>query len=299
MTEMKSTDTIKIRSKFVKALAELSEDKRDRIITAVVNFKNFDDNAECLKVLWELTYDYMKGLKSIGLISADSTEEEIEEFPEDFVKLLRNELRYQRKASNSKFMEREMPENCKEAYRAICSATDAIVAVIIYDICCEFCKNNNQYTIERSLCLLKSYKEKNFFGGIRSLNLERDEAIYLKPYAMLMHNLLKAIYEERYGEKKDIPFEMLSDMIAIAEKKEEKVVSCESSSKMSEQVERKNIELIGTAITVSHIEADSEIFENFLNSYRKIVEAGYRAEEVIEKADDIQSILDISKKLIG
>ena len=296
MTEMKSTDTIKLRSKFVKALAELSEDKRDRIITAVVNFKNFDDNAECLNVLWELTYDYVKGLKSIGLISADATEEEIKEFPEDLVKLFRNELRYQRKASNSKFMERKIPEKCKEAYRDLCSATDAIVAVIIYDICCKLCKNSDEDTINRALGLLASDKEQHFFGGIRSLHLKRDEAIYLKPYAILLHNLLNALFEERKEKKKDNPFEKVANMIVIAEKKEEKVVSCESTS---EQVERKNIELIGTAITVSHIEADSEIFENFLNSYRKIVEAGYRAEEVIEKADDIQSILDISKKLIG
>lgn len=300
MTEtMKSTtDTIKIRSKFEKALAELSEDKRDRIIAAIINFKNIGDDAACLRILWELTYDYIKGLKSIGLISIDATEEEIREFPEDFVKSFRNELRYQRKVSNPKFMQREISENCKEAYKALCSATDAIVAVIIYDICCKLCKNNDQNTINRALNLLASDKEQHFFGGIRSLHLKRDEAIYLKPYAILLHNLLNALYEEGNKQKKDTPFEGLTDMIALEEKKEEKVVSYESTE-MSEKLEKKNIELIGNAITVSNIEADSDIFENFLNSYRKIVDAGYEPEQVIEKSEYIQAILDISKKLIG
>lgn len=305
-----TTDTIKFRSKFVKVIEKFSEEKHDRIIKVVVDFKDSSNDAACLKKLWELTFDYIKGLKGVGIISDDATEDEIKEFSEEFTKSFRNELRYQRKNVKHQFMERKIPENCKEAYKALNVATeDAIVAVIVYDACYKLCEYNDEYTIENTLSLLSNDEERYYFGGIRKLYFGRNAAIYLKPYVLEIHNLLKALYEEKSKERKYTPFKNMNDMIRFEEKEKKsdkesngKRVTFYESIKADEQVEIKDSESIGIsiplAITVSNIEADSKILENFLRSYKKIVEAGYAPEQVIEKSKYIQAILYISKKLI-
>lgn len=258
--------------------------------------------------------------------------------PFSLVMALRNELRYQRKQKNPSFMELYITESCKEAFKALSNATaDPIVTVVAVNHCYEVCQSSADDSIERILFLLDNDKESLFFGGIRSLWFGRKEALVLKPYAKQLHDLLYAIYQEKLANSANFVNTPLAGKLQawrdahpdsltasynedVTEKEsmlsaeiQEPITDIPESTKTpnEKETEGDNIKTFKN-ITASNIVEDAdkladilqvinqntELFKAFIATYNKIVDIGYKPEEVLDKAAAIQAILNAAKQLL-
>lgn len=258
--------------------------------------------------------------------------------PFSLVMALRNELRYQRKQKNPSFMELYIPESCKEAFKALSNATaDPIVTVVAVNHCYEVCQSSADDSIERILFLLDNDRESLFFGGIRSLWFGRKEAMVLKPYAKQLHDLLYAIYQEKLANSANFVNTPLAGKLQawrdahpdsltasynedVTEKEsmlsaeiQEPITDIPESTKTpnEKETEGDNIKTFKN-ITASNIVEDAdkladilqvinqntELFKAFIATYNKIVDIGYKPEEVLDKASAIQAILNAAKQLM-
>ncbi len=258
--------------------------------------------------------------------------------PFSLVMALRNELRYQRKQKNPSFMELYITESCKEAFKALSNATaDPIVTVVAVNHCYEVCQSSADDSIERILFLLDNDRESLFFGGIRSLWFGRKEAMVLKPYAKQLHDLLYAIYQEKLANSANFVNTPLAGKLQawrdahpdsltasynedVTEKEsmlsaeiQEPITDIPESTKTpnEKETEGDNIKTFKN-ITASNIVEDAdkhadilqvinkntEIFKAFIATYNKIVDIGYKPEEVLDKASAIQAILNAAKQLM-
>lgn len=258
--------------------------------------------------------------------------------PFSLVMALRNELRYQRKQKNPSFMELYITESCKEAFKALSNATaDPIVTVVAVNHCYEVCQSSADDSIERILFLLDNDKESLFFGGIRSLWFGRKEALVLKPYAKQLHDLLYAIYQEKLANSANFVNTPLAGKLQawrdahpdsltasynedVTEKEsmlsaeiQEPIADIPESPKTpnEKETEGDNIKTFKN-ITASNIVEDAdkladilqvinqntELFKAFIATYNKIVDIGYKPEEVLDKAAAIQAILNAAKQLM-
>lgn len=200
-----SNSGVTLRAKFANRLEKLSKEVCNAIIHAIITFAYAKDNLECLDILWHMTYSPASGVKLLGLEIDPETLENFNEenhetltaqhIPASLVLPLRNELRYQRCLVHENFLEPDIPAGCEVAYNTLQRATDIIVAEISYIACYMMAYSKPKEDVERALHLLASNKESYYFGGICSLKFDKYEAEYLKPFATLLHNLLKVIYD--------------------------------------------------------------------------------------------------------
>lgn len=258
--------------------------------------------------------------------------------PFSLVMALRNELRYQRKQKNPSFMELYITESCKEAFKALSNATaDPIVTVVAVNHCYEVCQSSADDSIERILFLLDNDKESLFFGGIRSLWFGRKEALVLKPYAKQLHDLLYAIYQEKLANSANFVNTPLAGKLQawrdahpdsltasynedVTEKEsmlsaeiQEPIADIPESTKTPNEKETEGDDIkTFKNITASNIVEDAdkladilqvinqntELFKAFIATYNKIVDIGYKPEEVLDKASAIQAILNAAKQLM-
>lgn len=202
------TMEITFRNKFEKLL---TDGNRAAIVSAVKKFCSF--NADyAIKSLWSLT---------CGLW-ADKTLERLELSEEIVgdVTALRNELRYQYELRHPDFLNLDVPSTCLPAFEALKNKTDAIVANVIFGYCISHI-HLDANTVQYSLKLLSSDAENRYFGGIRSLSarLSYPEATYLKNFHMEIHDLLKALYEDKCQNEVssgNLPFANLDERIKEA-----------------------------------------------------------------------------------
>lgn len=202
------TMEITFRNKFEKLL---TDGNRAAIVSAVKKFCSF--NADyAIKSLWSLT---------CGLW-ADKTLERLELSEEIVgdVTALRNELRYQYELRHPDFLNLDVPSTCLPAFEALKNKTDAIVANVIFGYCISHI-HLDANTVQYSLELLSSDAENRYFGGIRSLSarLSYPEATYLKNVHMEIHDLLKALYEDKCQNEVpsgNLPFANLDERIKEA-----------------------------------------------------------------------------------
>lgn len=346
--------TIQFRNKFAKRIQDCSDVLKQKIKEATASFVNDPDNDKCHDLLWLMTYDPAKAVKAFGMeldapaetatdseeIKNDSTpqaetanvNEEKAEKPEtpatnlriseDLVSPWRDELRYQRSLKHKDFLKIEVSESCQEAYKSLLNATDAIIAVTGYNACYELCQYSSKEDIERSLYLLASEKEANFFGGIRSLHFGKAAAIALKGYASQLHDLLEAVWNEQLARKNsDVNTPLAAQLNAwrethstvsadeadaddaVSEMPLDKVNEfvCNVPSATPEKVSAIPTATAATekAITAMNITADEAIFEKFLDACKALKDAGYDCTKVVGKMDAIAKILEASKVLNG
>lgn len=202
------TMEITFRNKFEKLL---TDGNRATIVSAVKKFCSF--NADyAIKSLWSLT---------CGLW-ADKTLERLELSEEIVgdVTALRNELRYQYELRHPDFLNLDVPSTCLPAFETLKNKTDAIVANIVFGYCINHIHLDAD-TVQRSLALLSSDAENYYFGGIRSLSarLTSMEADFLKNFHMEIHDLLKALYEDKCQNEvssTNLPFANLDERIKEA-----------------------------------------------------------------------------------
>lgn len=197
---------INFRSKFSKHI--LSDIEREVLVSAFKKFVNFEKDA-AINMLWQLTITpKSEVLLEIGLAP--------ETISPEMDSVLRTELRYQYDVHHSNFLAVELPEVCREAFSLFENHTNKVIAYVVYTHCTSFLFLDES-SITRALFLLNSDKENQYFGGLRSLNFNIEEAEFLKIYHQEVHALLKALYEFRKSQgaytTSNTPFANLDEMI--------------------------------------------------------------------------------------
>jgi len=174
------------RTKFKKLL---NDKNRLAIENAFLKFCNLCSK-DAIQTLWRLTYSRSKALIELSKLGLDS-----ELIPFEKILIFRNELRYQYEevvqCDFLRYFEKD-DERIYEAFLSLENRTDRIVASIVCAFCIEMLNDPN-FDIERTLGLLSQTKENYYFGGVRSMNFNMEEAEYLKNYHLEIHNTLKTL----------------------------------------------------------------------------------------------------------
>lgn len=326
------TSKIQFRNKFFKRIQNCLEPLRLKLEEATITFVNDPDNQKCHELLWLMTCEPAKALKTFNLEIKSSEEEPVTDeskklqatdegsiVPEDLVFPWRDELRYQRSIIYKDFLKPEIPESCQEAYNILLKTTNPIVAVVVYNTCNSFCQYSSQQDIDRVLFLMTNSKEENVFGGIRSIHFNKAEALVLKTYASQIHNLLEALWKEQISRKELEANRPLARQLEgwyqtheVADGSDEdnadivvpsgKTIPTDKGVPVEEfpsQDSSDPAEMLETEKNLSpqNILADTDLFEKFVGAYHQLKEAGYDIQKVVDKMEAIVKILEASKIL--
>lgn len=200
------TMEITFRTKFEKMLNDAN---RAAIVSAVSKFCSFNEDY-AIKSLWNLT---------CGLW-LDRTLERLElskEMVSD-VTALRNELRYQYELRHPDFLKLDVSSTCLPAFEALKNKSDAVVANVVFGYCISHIHMHSG-TVQYSLELLSSDAENRYFGGVRNMSVSYQEADFLKNFHMEIHDLLKALYEDKCQNEvssANLPFANLGERVKEA-----------------------------------------------------------------------------------
>ena len=262
------------RTKFKKLL---NDDNYSKVETGFNNFCSLESE-KALDILWHFTYIsdvYLIGVSNLGMPTELLFEENLS--------LTRNELRHQyEKKINCNFLSVDIPEECEEAFEELVKKTDTITAKVIFERCKPYF-HMREADMSRILYLLKSDKENLCFGGIRNFDFDMDEADYLKPYHMEIHNMLEKIYNFLNKEEYELPFYMDED---------------EKEKEVEEEVSKEY-----KPITPEEILLHKDVFKSFvekedLNLLIPIGEIGFDLNEVMSKKDKIFEFIIVAEDLI-
>jgi len=264
MTIKAKNTQVTFRSKFRKCL---NDENLPSITELFERFFKVNSN-EARKILWKMTITepenaLCKVYEDLGI--------EGEVVPFNTIALLRNEMRYQYETMRPYFLVMEIPEECQEAFRVLQNRSDAITAFEVYTRCMLRMGNTD---MERILYLLRSPKEENYFGGIRSLNFDWQEANFLKPLHMEIHDLLQAMCNEGYQQ--DTAKESLMECVT-------------ENPKLQESAE---FTLLTPEAILEHKELfKALVFENDLKALSKLRELKFDLNEVMSKKEKIFNLL--------
>lgn len=305
------------RTKFRKILTESNQDSIQKAFETFCTLTKM----EAIDQLWELTYNPFIILADFNLtevISSENTE------------LFRNELRHQYEKLFPHFLYCEGEIICKQAMN---SFNDRIVAYILYWRCFySACYLADDETAKnRILYLLKSEDEKLYFGGIRSLSFNKEEAKFLKKFHKEIYFLCKTLYEnvpERDQNKDEDSAENSHIEVPTTEPKEPEekpafpatndtaAKTNPDESSVDEPQDNCDEFLIADIQESEDLQAEPEPKEltpenvlkdimpfivyaigNNANALRILGNYGYDLNQVIAKKDEIKTFIEASNKL--
>jgi len=307
-----NTYNIDFRSKFEKVIT--NDENRQLFINAFENFCNLSDH-EASAILWRMMYssdsdseyakaDCAKDLRQLGL----------EDVSQEILSVLKNELRYQYQQCHPNAWEIDIPDSCKDAYTGLRQVTNIIVANQVYKNCFNRVSTSEE-EMTRITILLQSDKENFYFGGIRELNFNPEQANYLKQFHTQIYNLFVDVYgwfrvqlshqswnesgshidTVKFNPNEDLPFTMseTSPETSLAES-------------LSENSDEEPIYVATTkftALTLESIEAHQELFSSLVqekdfSSLHELRALGFDLNEVISKEDAIRETLCYIKMIL-
>lgn len=283
-------DTISFRNKFRNLL---KEDTIGDITNAFQEFcENFSQET-AIRYLWNMTY--LEGkvcFEAFYPITQKNTTE------------LRNELRFQYEMQHPGFLKVEIPEECQEAFQNLAKRTDTITAKVV----CGQCQAQlylDDASVQRTLHLLSSDRENIYYGGLRALEFNEEEATYLKPYHMQIYDLLKVLYEAKRNDEastNNSPFAVLGGIVkmAIAEREEDGkphhprpavISSAPAVSNHSDTLKMPEEEQAQDQKTKKHACEQSQVIEYQGESQMDIKHKALTSDRIFEHAAQFKDIL--------
>lgn len=299
-----------LRNKFGRLV---NDDNREAISNAFEKFCGFKvDDARSL--LWHMTYSpyFFDDFDKIGL-----AEDAI--FFTD-VNIFCQELSHQYEKQHHGCFDVNVPDgDCKTAFDALSKRADPVVAYMVYNhIMIALYRHDGM--VNYVLSLLSSNLENKFFGGFREIGFSYDEAKYLKPYHVEVHDLLKALYDHKKANSTpDVakPFADLgkriteSGMQLAPDKVEEPAMPVTPATDATDSVEAVEEEFLATVeqaaeeirqkkpnfmvITPETVLQHKDSIQHYLNALAALSEIGFNPVEVQAKAEQINTLLEAFK----
>lgn len=346
------TPELKFRNKFLKSFSTLPQSSQTNLIKVFEKFINEQDDVVASKILWMLTYNHFSGLYTLGIREQDKCPNEdiiVQEnsslvkgiyfphsqpieIPEEMIEPLKNELRFQRKKIHPNFLVVRYPVDCKEAFNALCNTiNDPIITYAATSQCYFACHKKNNIEIERILHLLSCNKKEEQFGGIRSLDFNKQESELLLKYAPKLHDYLEALWMAISTERNfanvslSDSFEIISTepdvedtkgitnpvnspetnnvdtslQMQLASLQSTLTVDAQDTRTMSARNILQDAELFRNFISIATDKTFEKSFFEFSTAVKQMKDRGYNYSEVLNDLPHIVAILDVMSILEG
>lgn len=288
---------MKFRTKFLKKLSETGV--AESIIAMAFSVAMEMDENPFFWLLWKLCFEPCKE-KALGQLwlttNVDSASEGLEFIPDELVRPLRNELRYQYQQVHKSFLE-GYDSNNEELYNAM--GKDIILTAGI-------CRRLFKYLMthespeDRSkvIFLLNSDKENNVFGGLRKIGFTKAEAEVFLPKAGVIASAFEKMVADDTETQKHLaqegapmtskPFAGLGEMIdtstlSDASPKTEEPQDEESSQDEAEETSSK----LDAQVVLDNIEC----LERFYRAVSELRKAGIDPSAALAGETKIQALI--------
>lgn len=311
-------NTINFRTKFSKFIK--SDEEQQLFIRAFEKFLDFTSGM-ALALLWKLTYNPNQWtLAMIGLSAEDISQ--------DMANVLRNELRYQYQNDHPDFLDIPVPDSCKAAFEELKNHSDCVVSATVYQrICRSFpLLTSIEGEINRISYLLNSESENHYYGGIKAIGFDSDEANCLKKYHRHIHNLFVVMVED-YNNTLDVveshaelplndDVTDTSDLPYFVATPSEENGGLETLQETIKPVEAAHLETVESekeaydksgfmSLTAENIFAHKELFASFVSECRvvsylqELHSIGFDLNEIVNKAETISNFINVTNALLS
>ena len=297
---------ITFRDTFAKQF--VTDDNRQTITAAVMRFCSLPEQ-DAIDILWRMSYTNSgidKILSKMGL-----------NFPVEKVKVLIEELLYQKKQVNPHFLNVAVPCKCLDAFNAL-AERNQIVAKVVLDKCqIAFYSTTNDFRF--TLDLLKDDNENRHFAGLRNLNFSYREADFLKQFHKEIYELATICYEQYkehtcLADSATSPFAnlrklvddsglKLADEMPIVEPNASATIVPVAPTKFEPEVSfkaRTNSKFV--SLTAEAVLKYPDIFAAFaessdMNALVELGKIGFDLNEIMSKKEKIKNFLKATKAL--
>ena len=289
---------IRFRNKFLKKLSETGV-AESIIATAFSVAMGMDENP-FFWLLWKLCFEPCKE-KALGQLwlttNVDSASENLEFIPDELVRPLRNELRYQYQQVHKSFLE-GYDSNNEELYKAM--EQDIILTAGI-------CRRLFKYLMthksleDRSkvIFLLNSDKENNVFGGLREIGFTKAEAEVFLPKAGVIASTFEKMVADDAKTQKHLeqkgapmtskPFAGLGELIGTSTLSD---ASPEDEEPQNEEPSQDEAEETSSSKLDARVVLDNiKCFEQFYGAVSELRKAGIDPFAALEEETKIQALI--------
>ena len=289
---------MKFRTKFLKKLSETGV--AESIIAMAFSVAMEMDENPFFWLLWKLCFEPCKE-KALGQLwlttNVDSASEGLEFIPDELVRPLRNELRYQYQQVHKSFL-KGYDSNNEELYNAM--GKDIILTAGI-------CRRLFKYLMthkspeDRSkvIFLLNSDKENNVFGGLREIAFTKAEAEVLLPKAGVIASAFEKMVADDTETQKHLaqegvhmtskPFAGLREMIDTSTLSD---ASTEAEEPQDEEPSQDEAEETTSSKLDARVVLDNiKCFEQFYGAVSELRKAGIDPFAALEEETKIQALI--------
>lgn len=296
----KNAIIVNFRSKFSKKM--LNDENREKVCEIVKDFCRLSP-VVARPHLWKMSYD------ANTIVEEKFKESGLDLTSPENIALFRNELRFQYEKLYPEFVCPDLPENFQEAYSDLKDKmVDSVGPYMVWQRIQSLLEKVDNDSIERTLFLLNSDKEANYFGGLRSLRFGLKESDYLKPYHLQIHGLLKVMFDyknhsnEVSDESQPLDTSVESQPeVQNTSSPDTVVVTPEEETLVDNTTTEENTSNF-KALTALAVLENKDIFEevvlkNNLNKLIALGSLGFDLNKVMARGEDIRLLLQVAKQL--
>lgn len=300
---MKNAITVTFRSKFSKKM--LNDENREKVTEIVKDFCRLSP-VIARPLLWKMSYEPEK------VIEEKFQDSGLDLTTPENISLFRNELRYQYEKLQPDFVVPcNLQENVQEAFSDLKDKmVDTVNPFMVWNRIQSFLEKVGEDSVDRTLFLMGSDKEANYFGGLRSLRFNLKEADFLKPYHEQICNLLKMMAENKCQEPSAEIQPNVEELSSVEETEntsspepielsfeEEKAEEEKNDPVIKELIVSEFKKLTAIAVLENKDTFGDVIIGSNLNKMIDLGAMGFDLNEVMSRADDIRLLLQVAKQL--
>lgn len=266
---------IQLRNKFIKAFPSI--EAQNQVISECEHLFTLQED-QAVAYLWK------------RYIEANEPSEDANS--SNFKLLAWRELRSQYTITHPGFPRVYIPDACKQSYDAF-AEVNPIVAVVVTNVAMTYIKQNI-ILVDRTLFLLNSDKEANYFGGIRELGFSYAESTVLKSFIKQIRDIFDNLC--KHYQNLDISEEELPFTLSPQDENTETTVQSETvQTEIEEHIEEK-VELTPDPLAFTILQ-NRQAIEEFCKATASIESLGFNPEELLAKKEVIKNFLEIVDKL--
>lgn len=288
---------IRFRNKFLKRLSETGV-AESTIAMAFSVAMEMDENP-FFWLLWKLCFEPCRE-KALGQLwlttNVDFVSEDLEFIPDELVRPLRNELRYQYQQVHKSFLE-GYDSNNEELYKAM--EQDIILTAGIRRRLFKYLMTHSLEDRSNVIFLLNSDKENNVFGGLRKIGFTKAEAEVFLPKAGVIASTFEKMVADDAKTQKHLeqkgapmtskPFAGLGELIGTSTLSD---ASPEDEEPQNEEPSQDEAEETTSSKLDARVVLDNiKCFEQFYGAVSELRKAGIDPFAALEEETKIQALI--------